>query len=105
MSLRFGAARREAGHSINYILINGRLRQAGSTHCIYQEILMPIAKIIEISAESTDSFEDAIRQGVEGTAGTVRNIQAAWVKEQSVVVEAGKIAKYRVDLKITFIVE
>ncbi|MBU1395852.1 MAG: dodecin family protein [Gammaproteobacteria bacterium] len=66
---------------------------------------MPIAKIIEISAESTDSFEDAIRQGIEGTARTVRNIQGAWVKEQSVVVEGGKIAKYRVDLKITFIVE
>jgi len=66
---------------------------------------MPIAKIIEISAESTDSFEDAIRQGVEATARTVRNIQGAWVKEQSVVVEGGKIAKYRVDLKITFIVE
>jgi hypothetical protein len=87
------------------ILINDRLRQAGPTHCIDLENLMPIAKIIEISAESTDSFEDAIRQGVEATAKTVRNIQGAWVKEQSVVVEGGKIAKYRADLKITFIVE
>ncbi|MHB1215944.1 MAG: dodecin family protein [Thiobacillus sp.] len=66
---------------------------------------MSIAKIIEITAESTDSFEDAIRQGIETTAKTVRNIQGAWVKEQSVVVDAGKITKFRVDLKITFIVD
>lgn len=66
---------------------------------------MSVAKIIEISAESTDSFEDAIRQGVETTARTVRNIHGAWVKEQSVVIEAGKIAKYRVDLKITFVID
>jgi flavin-binding protein dodecin len=66
---------------------------------------MSVAKIIEISAESTVSFEDAIKQGVEAAARTVRNIHAAWVKEQSVVVEAGKIAKYRVDLKLTFVLD
>lgn len=66
---------------------------------------MSVAKIIEISAESTVSFEDAIKQGVEAAAKTVRNIHAAWVKEQSVVVEAGKIAKYRVDLKLTFVLD
>lgn len=70
-----------------------------------QERIMSIAKIIEISAESTDSFEDAIRQGIEAAAKTVRNIQAAWVKEQSVVVHAGKISKYRVDLKLTFVLD
>lgn len=70
-----------------------------------QERIMSVAKIIEISAESTDSFEDAIRQGIEAAAKTVRNIQAAWVKEQSVVVHAGKISKYRVDLKLTFVLD
>lgn len=66
---------------------------------------MSVAKIIEISSESTNSFEDAIRQGVETAARTVHNIQGAWVKEQSVVVEGGKVAKYRVDLKITFVLD
>ncbi len=66
---------------------------------------MSVAKIIEISSESTSSFEDAIRQGVETSAKTVRNIQSAWVKEQSVVVENGKIVKYRVVLKVTFVLD
>ena len=66
---------------------------------------MSIAKVIEITAESANSFEDAIRQGIEATAKTVRNIQGAWVKEQHVVVDAGKITKFRVNLKITFIVD
>ncbi|MGN2390751.1 dodecin family protein [Pelomicrobium sp. G1] len=66
---------------------------------------MSVAKIIEISAESTQSFEDAIRQGIETASKTVRNIRAAWVKEQQVVVEGGNIAKYRVDLKVTFVLE
>ncbi|MHB1188904.1 dodecin family protein [Thiobacillus sp.] len=66
---------------------------------------MSIAKTIEITAESTDSFEEAVRQGIVTTARTVRNIHGAWVKEQSVVVDAGKITRFRVDLKITFIVD
>ena len=66
---------------------------------------MSVAKIIEISSESTSSFEDAISQGIETSARTVRNIQGAWVKEQSVVVENGKIVKYRVVLKLTFVLD
>ncbi len=66
---------------------------------------MSVAKVIELSAESTQSFEDAIRQGIETASRTVRNIRAAWVKEQQVVVEGGNIAKYRVDLKVTFVLE
>lgn len=66
---------------------------------------MSVAKVIEISAESIQSFEDAIRQGIETASKTVRNIRAAWVKEQQVVVEGGNIARYRVDLKVTFVLE
>lgn len=66
---------------------------------------MSVAKVIEISAESTESFEDAIRQGVEAAAKSVRQIKGAWVKEQQVIVEEGKIARYRVDLKVTFVLE
>jgi flavin-binding protein dodecin len=67
---------------------------------------MAVAKVIEITAASPDSFEDAIRQGIAKASETVRNIQAAWVKEQQVKVsDDGSISEYRVDLKVTFVLE
>jgi hypothetical protein len=66
---------------------------------------MSLAKIVEISSESTASFEDAINQGIQIASKTVQNIKGAWVKEQQVVVEDGKVVKYRVDLKITFVLD
>jgi flavin-binding protein dodecin len=66
---------------------------------------MAVAKIIEITAQSSESFEDAIRQGVAKASETVRNIEGAWVKEQKVVVEDGNITGFRVDLKITFVLD
>ena len=64
---------------------------------------MSIAKVIEISAESKTSFEDAIKEGIKLASETVHNIKGAWVKEQQVVVEGGQIVAYRVDLKVTFV--
>lgn len=66
---------------------------------------MAVAKIIEITAQSSESFEDAIRQGVAKASETVRNIEGAWVKEQKVVVEDGNITGFRVDLKVTFVLD
>ena len=66
---------------------------------------MSVAKVIEISAESTKSFEDAIRDGIDTAAETVNNIRGAWVKEQQVMVKEGKIVGYRVDLKVTFVLK
>jgi flavin-binding protein dodecin len=66
---------------------------------------MAVAKVIEISAESDRSFEDAINQGIATAAKTVRNIMAAWVKEQQVTVTNGKVTGYRVNLNITFLLE
>lgn len=66
---------------------------------------MSVAKVIEISASSEQSFEDAIANGIAKATETVRDIRAAWVKEQQVKVEGGKIAEYRVDLKVTFVLE
>lgn len=66
---------------------------------------MAVAKVIELTAESSESFEDAIHQGIEKAAETVRNIKAAWVKEQQVVVEGNRVTAYRVDLKVTFLVD
>jgi flavin-binding protein dodecin len=66
---------------------------------------MSVAKVIEISAESNQSFEHAIREGIATASKTVHNIKSAWVKEQQVTVEGGKIARYRVDLKVTFVLD
>jgi hypothetical protein len=67
---------------------------------------MAVAKVIEITAASTDSFEDAIRQGISKASESVRNIQGAWVKEQKVKVSGdGSITEYRVDLKVTFVLD
>ncbi|MCP9453285.1 MAG: dodecin family protein [Nitrospira sp.] len=66
---------------------------------------LSVAKIIEISSESPKSFEDATVEGINRASKTVRNIKSAWVKEQHVIVENGKVALYRVDLKVTFVLE
>ena len=65
---------------------------------------MSVAKVIEITAESTESFDDAVNKGIERTAGTVANIRSAWVKDQQVSVADGKVTMYRVNMKITFVV-
>ena len=66
---------------------------------------MSIAKVIEISSESTQSFEDAIQEGIRKASKSVHNIKGAWVKEQQVKVEDGEVVAYRVDLKLTFVLD
>jgi flavin-binding protein dodecin len=63
---------------------------------------MSVAKIIEISAESTVSFEDAVAQGIRKARTSVEGIRGAWVKDQEVTVENGKVTGYRVKMKLTF---
>jgi dodecin len=62
-----------------------------------------IARITEIISSSNKSFEDAIEKGIARAVKTLKNVEGAWVKEQKVIVKNGKIADYRVDLKVTFI--
>lgn len=66
---------------------------------------MSVAKVIEVTASSTESFEAAIREGIAKSGETVRNIKGAWVAEQKVDVENGEIVAFRVTLKITFVLE
>ncbi len=66
---------------------------------------MKVAKVIEISAESDVSFEAAIHLGITKASESVRNIKSAWVKEQKVLVENDRVTKYRVDLKVTFVMD
>lgn len=66
---------------------------------------MSVAKNSEITAASSKSFEDAVRQGISKMAETVDNIEGAWVKEQKVVVKNGAVDEYRVTMMVTFIVK
>ena len=64
---------------------------------------MSIAKVIELSAESKKSFDDAIASGVARATKTVKDVQGAWVKSMKVDVANGKIVNYRVVMKVTFV--
>jgi flavin-binding protein dodecin len=67
--------------------------------------IMSIARITEISSTSTKSFEDAIQSAVARATKTLRNVRGAWVKEQQIKIEDGKIVEYQVNLMITFVLE
>ena len=66
---------------------------------------MSVANIVEISSTSTESFEDAIRQGIERATKTLRGVTAAWVKDRRVRIEDGKVKDYMVHLEVTFVLE
>jgi len=64
-----------------------------------------VAKITEIQASSTQSFDDAIAVGIARADKTLRNLTGAWIKSQKVVIEKGKITEYRVLMKVSFILQ
>jgi flavin-binding protein dodecin len=66
---------------------------------------MAVARITEISSTSSQSFEDAIRVGVERATRTLRGVTSAWIKEQEVELQDGRISEYKVNMLITFILE
>lgn len=66
---------------------------------------MSVAKVIEIISSSKASFDDAVKKGVSRASESVDGITAAWVQDQSVVVEDGKVVEYRVTLKVTFVLK
>ena len=66
---------------------------------------MTIAKVSEITATSTKSFDDAIEKGVKRAGKTLKNLASAWVADQEVTIENNKITGYRVRLRVTFILE
>jgi dodecin len=69
---------------------------------VTKEGRMSIVKMIELSSESRESWEDATRQAVEHAARTLRNIRSVWVKEFEAVVESDKVTQFRVILKVAF---
>ena len=66
---------------------------------------MSVAKVSEISATSTKSFEDALQQGLARANKTIRHIRSPWIKEQQVRCEDGKIVEYQVNMMITFVLD
>ena len=64
---------------------------------------MSVAKVTEVIASSHISFEKAMEEGISRANQTLKNVKGAWIDQQKVVVENGKIVEYRVNLKITFV--
>ncbi len=64
-----------------------------------------VARVSEISSMSETSFDDAIAQGIDRATETLRNVKSAWVKEQEVQVENGKISGYKVNMLVTFVLD
>jgi flavin-binding protein dodecin len=64
---------------------------------------MAVAKILEISSGSSSGTDDAVKAGIAKAAETVQNITGAWVQDEQVVVENGQVTEWRVNLKITFV--
>ena len=64
-----------------------------------------VATVTELSATSAQSFEDAIRQGLEQATKTLRNVTVAWVKDQRVELEGGKVKHFLVHLEVTYVLE
>ena len=66
---------------------------------------MSVAKVSEVSATSTVSFEDAIQQGLKRAGKTLRDIRSAWIKEQQVRLEKGRITEYQENMMVTFVLD
>ena len=66
---------------------------------------MSVARVTEISATSTQSFEDAVQQGLDRATSTLRGVTSAWIKEQQVRLRDGKVTEYQVNMQVTFVLE
>ena len=66
---------------------------------------MSVARVTEIIASSDKSFDDAVENGVKRATETLKNVESAWVQDQKVVIRDGKIAEYRVNMKVTFVLK
>jgi flavin-binding protein dodecin len=66
---------------------------------------MSVARIVEISSTSPESFEAAIQAGIDRASQTLRQVKSAWIKEQRVEVDADKVATYQVNMLVTFVLE
>lgn len=66
---------------------------------------MSVARVTEIIASSPKSFDDALDEGVARACKTLKNVEGAWIQDQKVIIREGKIVEYRVNLKVTFVLD
>ena len=66
---------------------------------------MTVAKVSEITSTSTKSFEDAVERGIKRASKTLKNVTNAWIADQEVEIEKGKVKGYRVRMRVTFVLE
>jgi dodecin len=70
-----------------------------------EENPMSVARNTEISVESSKSFDDAIKEGIDRATKTLRNVRGAWIKEQALDIEGDRITRYKVTMIVTFVLE
>ncbi|MBA2603871.1 MAG: dodecin domain-containing protein [Acidobacteria bacterium] len=66
---------------------------------------MSVARVVEISSTSSKSFEDAMQQGIARATKTLRNVKSAWIKEQEVRIDGDRVADYKVNMLVTFVLD
>ena len=66
---------------------------------------MTVAKVSEITSTSTKGFEDAIQKGIKRASKTLKNVTGAWIADQEVEIEKGRVMNYRVRMRVTFVLE
>jgi flavin-binding protein dodecin len=64
-----------------------------------------VAKVTEIIVSSRKGFEDAIQKGITRANKTLKGVRGAWIDNLKVVVEKGKVVEYRVNMRVTFVLE
>ena len=81
------------------------VRYCGGGNVREKENAMSVAKVVELTAASPKSFEDAVRIGIERAEKTLDKVEGAWIAEQKVKVEKGRISEYRVTMRVTFVLK
>ena len=66
---------------------------------------MSVARVTEITASSTKSFDDAVKEGIERAHKTLKNVKGAWIEDQKLECEDGKVTQYMVRMKVTFVLK
>lgn len=66
---------------------------------------MAVVKVIEVLAESDQSWEDAAKKALQETSQTVENIESLYIKELQAIVENNQITSYRINAKVSFLVK
>lgn len=66
---------------------------------------MAVARVTEIISGSPKGFKDAIEAGLARAVETLKNVEGAWIKDQSIVLDKGKVKEYRVAMMVTFVLD